>query len=370
MLEDELQTLTIEHRDYKAYDLGDFKLQNGSVLPGAWIAYKTFGAPESPAILYPSWYSGLITDNEWLIGEDKALNPQKYYIIITALFGNGQSISPSNSKITPFPNVTMYDNVRAQHQLLTCNLGVTHLRCVTGWSMGAGQTFQWASQYPEFMDICVPFCGSARTSIHNQVFLEGVKSALLAGKGISSAGSKCGRIELRDSSEGRVWTAQEKVVGLKAFARVYAGWGFSQAFYRQRLYETAYGAKDLEDFMINFWEKWALQKDPENLLVMLHTWQAADISLQEPYNGNFEKALAAIRAKTLVLPGKTDLYFPPEDSEYEVQNMESGVGELDIYPSIWGHWAGGPPGNMEDVKWLDERLNKMLRDTPKPNFPR
>jgi hypothetical protein len=27
----------------------------------------------------------------------------------------------------------------------------------------------------------------------------------------------------------------------------------------------------------------------------------------------------------------------PEDSEIEVQNMSPGVGELDVYPTIWGH---------------------------------
>ncbi|KAK6334061.1 hypothetical protein TWF696_002563 [Orbilia brochopaga] len=362
-LSTKLESLTIEEPDYEKYELGDFKLQSNAVLPDAWIAYKTFGSPGSPAILYPSWYSGKISDNEWLIGEDKALNPKKYYIIITALIGNGQSISPSNSKVSPFPDVTVYDNVRAQHQLLTQKLGIRHIRLVTGWSMGAGQSYQWATQYPDFMDICVPFCGSARTSIHNQVFLEGVKAALLAGKGSSSAGSTFGRLEQK-GSESRTWTTEEREVGLKAFARVYAGWGFSQAFYRERLHETAYGARDLEDFMVTFWEKWGLSKDPENLLVMLHTWQAADVSRQEPYNGDFEKALGSIKAKTLVLPSKTDLYFPPEDSAYEVKNMAAGVGELDVYPSIWGHWAGGPPGNMEDVKWLDERLKKLLAEAP------
>lgn len=36
--------------------------------------------------------------------------------------------------------------------------------------------------------------------------------------------------------------------------------GFSQAFYRERLYETQLGFKDLEDFMQNYWERWALSK--------------------------------------------------------------------------------------------------------------
>ena len=295
--------------EYLSYDLDDFKLQGGGILPGAWIAYKTFGDSKLPVILYPTWYSGSIADNEWLIGEDKTLTPREYFIIITALFGNGQSISPSNSKIAPFPNVTFYDNVRAQHELLTKKLGIKHLRAVAGWSMGAGQSFQWATQYPEFMDIIVPFCGSARTSIHNQVFLEGVKSALLAAKGVSSAGSTRGRVESK-GEEARTWTDEQRTVGLKAFGRGYAGWGFSQAFYRAKLHEKAYGARDLEDFMVTFWEAWALSKDPENLLVMLHTWQSGDCSKQEPYNGNFEEAMGAIEAKALVLPSKTDLYFP------------------------------------------------------------
>lgn len=47
---------------------------------------------------------------------------------------------------------------------------------------------------------------------------------------------------------------------------------------------------------------------------MVQTWQNGDVSTQEPYNGDFEKALASIKAKTLVLPCKTDLYFPYVDS--------------------------------------------------------
>lgn len=48
----------------KTFDLGDFPLSSGQILPQAFIAYKTFGSPSSPAIIYPTWYSGLISDNE------------------------------------------------------------------------------------------------------------------------------------------------------------------------------------------------------------------------------------------------------------------------------------------------------------------
>lgn len=59
-------------------------------------------------------------------------------------------------------------------------------------------------------------------------------------------------------------------------------------------------------------------------------------------------------------PTNVVLAHSPEDSEYEVECMKPGLGKLDVFPSIWGHWAGGPPGNMEDVKYLDNALAKWL----------
>lgn len=211
-----------------------------------------------------------------LIGEDKTLSPANYFIIVPALFGNGQSSSPSNMKAhlpanAPFPDVTFRDNVTAQHRLITEHLGITHARAVLGWSMGAGQTYQWLTQFPDFMDLGIPFCGSARTSLHNQVFLEGPKCALLAGKGAASGGICQGEALGSDPAtkkEYRNWTAEEKEKGLKAMGRVYAGWGFSQAFYREKLYEKVLGYKGLEDFMVGFWEQWACSKGEMSSVIL------------------------------------------------------------------------------------------------------
>jgi pimeloyl-ACP methyl ester carboxylesterase len=40
---------------------------------------------------------------------------------------------------------------------------------VIGWSMGAGQAFQWATSFPDMVERILPLCGSARTSPHNVV---------------------------------------------------------------------------------------------------------------------------------------------------------------------------------------------------------
>jgi homoserine acetyltransferase len=43
---------------YDTYKLGDFELKSGEKIPDAFIAYKTFGDHHSPAVIYPTWYSG------------------------------------------------------------------------------------------------------------------------------------------------------------------------------------------------------------------------------------------------------------------------------------------------------------------------
>ena len=162
-------------QDYEVFDLGDVTLQHGATLRDAKLAYKTYGqlnADKSNAIVYPTWYSGRHWDNEWLIGDGMALDPAKYFIIVPNMLGNGLSSSPSNTpppyNAARFPDVTFYDQVEQQHKLVT-SFGIETLPLVTGWSMGAGQTYQWAVSYPDMVQRACPFCGSSKTSEHNIV---------------------------------------------------------------------------------------------------------------------------------------------------------------------------------------------------------
>ncbi len=334
--------------DYQIFDLGETRFQRGATLRDAKLAYKTFGtlnADKSNAIVYPTWYSGQHYDNEWLIGPGMALDPEKYFIIIPNMFGNGLSSSPSNTpepyNAARFPKITAFDNVMAQHRLVTEKFGIKKLAMVTGWSMGALQTFHWGALFPDMVERIAPFCGSAKCSRHNFVFLEGVLAALRA-----------------DSAWADGWYKSKPEKGLRAMARVYAGWGFSQDFYRAELDLKTLGYSSLEDFLVAFWEGFFLPKDANNLITMAWTWQNGDISDNELYRGDFKKALAAITAKAFVMPGATDLYFPPADSEFEVQNMPNA--KFVPVPSIWGHFAGGPGTNPEDVRFIDEKLKELL----------
>src|ERR1700739_3999509 len=86
-------------QDYEIFDLGDVRLQRGATLRDCKLAYKTFGklnAGKDNGVGYPTWYSGQHYDNEWLVGSGMALDPDKYFIIIPNMLGNGLASSPSN----------------------------------------------------------------------------------------------------------------------------------------------------------------------------------------------------------------------------------------------------------------------------------
>jgi hypothetical protein len=44
--------------EYETFKLGNWELQSGQKIFDAHLAFKTFGDPKLPAILYPSWFSG------------------------------------------------------------------------------------------------------------------------------------------------------------------------------------------------------------------------------------------------------------------------------------------------------------------------
>jgi homoserine O-acetyltransferase len=268
-------------QDHEIYDLGDVALQSGAVLADAKLAYKTHGAlneSRDNVIVIPTYYTGTHRENDTYIETMPALDRSRYFIVSINMFGNGVSSSPSNT-LAPqdgprFPGTTLYDNVACQHRLLTEKFGVNHIALLVGWSMAACQSYQWGAQFPDMMDAILPFCGSARTSPHNILFLDGVKAAL----------------EADGNFNGGDYTAPP-AAGLKAFARVYAGWGFSQAFFREGLYrEQGY---DTVDALLADWEVEYLEWDANDLLHMLWSWQKGAISANDAYGGDFERALAA-----------------------------------------------------------------------------
>ncbi len=327
------------------FPLGDFTLQSGQVLKDAQLAYVTCGtlsAAGDNAILFPTYYTGTHHDNLSMVGPGRALDPARYLIVIVNLLGNGQSSSPSNHPTqgaAQFPHISLLDNVAAQWRLLE-QLGVDRLALALGWSMGAQQAYHHAALFPERVERLLAVCGSARTSQHNWVFLEGVKAAL----------------EADASFDGGRYTSPP-LRGLGAFGRVYAGWAYSQTFFRERLYEQLGHASP--QALLSAWARDHQAYDANDLLCVLSSWQRADISDNPLYGGDLPKALAAIEARTILMPASTDLYFPPEDSRLEVQLLPNA--ELRVLDSKFGHIAGGPDRVPEGTAFVERAIFDLLK---------
>ena len=337
--------------DYEKYELGTVSLLSGEKLDSAFLIYKTYGKlnkNKDNVVVLPTFYTGSHQRNEGFFGIGRAIDPEKHFVVSINMFGNGFSSSPSNTPAPQdgprFPHISLWDNIACQYKLLTENLGIDRIALVTGWSMAGCQAYQWASQYPDFVDAILPFCASAKTSTHNYVFLEGVRAALCA-----------------DQNWNNGDYDSPPVDGLKAFARVYAGWAFSQTFYRDSLFQEI-GYETIEDLLIDWENEHVENWDANNLLAKLATWQASDISVGPLYNGNFKMALKAIRAKTILMPCTQDLYFPPEDNAVEASYIMNA--ELRPFDSPFGHCAANP-GNDSGFEASLERAIGDLLETKK-----
>ena len=326
------------------HDLGDVPLRSGGTLPGAFLSWRTYGtlAPaRDNVVLFPTSYGAQHTDQEWLVAPHMILDPTRWFVVVPDMFGNGLSSSPSN---TPgYPSlVTAADNVRAQRRLLADVFGINRLACVYGFSMGAQQAYHWAALFPDAVDRVIAVCGSARTAVHNTVFLLSLQAAL----------------EAAPEHVGGGRFSAEPVAAKRAFARIYAGWAMSQAWYRAGLHLSATGAADLDTFLDAHWAPGFTRRYAADLYAQTATWIAADVSDDERYGGDLPRALAAIEARVLLMPCETDLYFPVADNAAELRHLRSG--KLLPIPSIWGHRAGNPVANAADQAFLKAAVADWL----------
>ncbi|HME06026.1 MAG TPA: alpha/beta fold hydrolase [Bryobacteraceae bacterium] len=326
--------------------ISDFRTESGVTLPKAVVVFGTYGhlnAEKSNAILLPSHYMANFHGYEWLIGPGKALDPSELFLVCTELFGSGNSSSPSN---TPepfhgprFPVTSIRDNVEAVHRLLTEELKIAHLRAIVGFSMGAQQAFQWAVSYPDFADRIVATSGTAKTYPHGIVRLEGQIAALTADPAF----------------QGGDYTSPP-VKGLEAFGMVWAGWLYSQQWWRDELWRTnSPPGTTFEQVMNGF--RTRFKADANNYILQARTWERHDVGSTPGFGGDVAKALRSIKAPILYMPSATDLYFPIGDARYEAQFIPKVT--YQPIPSLWGHTAGAA-SNPTDAKFLNENIGRFL----------
>ena len=319
----------------RQHPLGDLDLACGHTLPEAQLTYLQIGelnADRSNLILVPTSYGARPDDLGWLAGP--VLDSERWCIVIAGMFGNGASSSPSHGAMGLAEQgwvVSHRDNVAAQRRLLAEVFGVERLPLIYGWSMGAQQAYQWAVDHPEAVERICCVCGTARTSPHNRLFCLSLRQALTADRHWTGAGF-----------------SGPPEQGLRSFALIYASWAASQPFFRRL-------AEPVEEHVESQWLPHYRRHDPRDLIAMLDTWLAHDVA----QGGDLAASLGRITARTAVVAGSHDLYFPLDDMAADADSIPGA--ELHVIHSELGHRAGNPHSSPAEQRQLSRIVDTLLQ---------
>jgi homoserine O-acetyltransferase len=307
------------------------------------LAYQIFGSPDNPAVLLPSCFSGRVQSTLSFLYSGSNAVLKDYFVIVCGLLGGSDSSSPSNAPAAThglnFPKISYEDNVNLQHALCSA-LGIVQLEAYIGYSMGGQQAYYMAVLYPDFVKRIVVLASSARTSTHNKSCLGGARTALL------NSVDWCGGEYVKPALKGT-----------QAFARAYSTWALSLDWFRQKKWEDL-GCTYVDDYLQKNWDEGMGAWDAHDLMCMLDCWLSGDISSYGEGKDNLPPALGKIKAKVLLMLCRTDLFFPPEDSEEELKHLRYGV--LRVIESVWGHLAGGEWAQQQDREFIMTEVQRFL----------
>ena len=173
----------------------------------------------------PTFYTGTHERNAGFFGRGRAIDPATHFIVSVNMFGNGLSSSPSN---TPAP----VDGPRFPQRLPVrqCRLPIS---AVDGSAQGKTHRPRH-----RLVDGGLPGLSMGRSvSAHDWRH-----PALL--RVSENLDSQYGVLRRRESRIAGRWGLEQGRLrstlppgGLKAFGRVYAGWAYSQTFYREKLFQ-------------------------------------------------------------------------------------------------------------------------------------
>ncbi len=304
-------------RPHQRFDLGSMRLESGESLFDAFVSYVVHGDPSrmrDAAILVTTAIGSTHHRLDFLIGPGKALDTDRFAVVVVDALGNGLSISPSNSQWqggAGFPRFTVRDMVASQRALID-HLGVNRLAAVVGASMGGMQALQWGVSHPKRMAALVAMTPMARTSSWSQLVNEMSRRALFVD-------AAC-RLPRQREDAMRLWTPLTQLLMTRT--------------------PSALDSYKSQAQLLQWIDKQAAMlrregPDPFDWCHQSWAYDAHDLGGTAAFEGDTTAALRSIVAPTLVLAPKLDLYNPPQAAHAAFEAMPNArYVEL---PGDWGH---------------------------------
>jgi homoserine O-acetyltransferase/O-succinyltransferase len=317
------------------FELGDITLASGETLPDARLAYQTFGelnAAKDNAILFPTFLGAPAEVLNGWIGEGRALDPTRYFIILPGHFGLPPSSAPSTTEGGSFPALSISDDVDAQHRLVTEVLGIEKLKLVLGWSIGGIQVYDWAIRHPEAVAAIAPIASAPTPPPWTKLWLQTVvEESITTGPDDTTA--------MTNVAHGSALTAPPRTFYYEG-DDVYKNLGFGS----------------VPEFVAGFWEGFWLPQDPRDVLAQARKARAAHPGRP---GTTIPELLATITAPTTIAAFGGDNLFPPA----ELQRLAEAIpgATFTEITSIFGHLATFGLSE-QDVKSIDGVIRDALGD--------
>jgi homoserine O-acetyltransferase/O-succinyltransferase len=325
------------------FEIGDFELESGEVIEGAFLTYVTHGelneARDNAILVLPS-LQGTHTRHNFLIGPGLALDPEQHFIIASDTIGNGVAISPSNSETQPgmsFPRFSIRDMVNMQHKLVTEELGLERLRAVLGLSMGGMQTFEWAASHPEMMDAIVPIISMARTDGWVTAIWEYQRRAIMADAAWNEG----------DYDEQPAKGFGAAIASLMVWVRHWHA--LEPMFHHDNKAAIEWLDGAVEGLLANW--------DANNYIYQTWAEDEHNIGDAPGMDGDYHDALRSIQAKALIMPATKDLLHPPDNSREAARYIPDA--RLVEIPSDLGHLGGGGIAPA-DIEFVNREIRQFL----------
>lgn len=293
-------------------------LESGAVLPFFEVAYCTYGTMNE-AKDNVVWICHALTANadaaDWwdgLVGEGKLFDPAKYFVVCANILGSyyGSTSPVSINKATEkpygaeFPILTIRDLVQA-HIALADKLGVDKIKLLIGGSLGGQQCMEWAITQPDRIENLALIATNARHSAWGIAFNEAQRMALKGGESGLAAARAIAMLSYRNyEMYERTQTDDEDKIDA----------------YRASGYQQYQG------------EKLSKRFDPHCYYILSKAMDTHNVGRGR---GGAEKALAAIKAKTIVVGISSDLLFPLQEQEYLARHIDGG--QFFAIDSPYGH---------------------------------
>ena len=300
-------------------NLGDLKLESGAVIKDLRISYVTHGklsAAKDNAILFMHGGGANHHNFDHMIGPGRPLDTDRYFIICPDVLGATQtdyehSTSPTNSGLKmKFPFFNDRDIVKATHLLITQGLGIPHLLASTGLSMGGRASVQLAISHPQFMDGII-------TVVSAQVFSAGASASQGRFRGplMVSTITSCKGWDGGDYEQNPKECATNAISVVASHFHTSEWWSRDldtpEAFAKWR---NTFGAEYLD------------VQDARDLFYQMVAWGRSEMSETPGFNGDLNKALGSIKAKSLVIYNPRDQLSLAADAEALIRAIPNARG--------------------------------------------